>query len=425
MRAPPGPGGGRARRGSRNDVGRVDGLLLQRRSRHERLLHRGGARSAAPGDHRVSSPVGRSREPGESEGARGEADRSGQVLAALRVPTLAADDPATSPKFGCCQWNGAVWLEWNYLVFSARRYGYEEIAGELGERMVEAAAAQLSGTTASGNPTVPTRSRSPRLRATSGLHPGESPHRSPPMNALALVLLAAATVPRFERPVSPIVLEGPARPAAYLEASGRRAAFLGREDGSFEAWVYPMKILRGFELAFEIEDYASPIPGASLASRVDVRPEASTIRYVHSSFTADATWLVLSRVGRSVRSTSTPRGPHVEARFRTEMRLCGRRASAVQLLGPGASRLRHHREHAPSCRDRGRRWRPTLRAAGAQPSRRPTVMKIPISTRPRPRVWCRSRSPRATRVSTEPARRTGVFSKRPIALPGYGRTTSV
>ncbi len=62
------------------------------------------------------------------------------------VPTLAADDPGYEPQIRrCCQWNGAVWLEWNYLVFSGlRRYGYEEIARELGERMVNAAAAQLS-----------------------------------------------------------------------------------------------------------------------------------------------------------------------------------------------------------------------------------------------------------------------------------------
>ncbi|HEY7818344.1 MAG TPA: amylo-alpha-1,6-glucosidase, partial [Vicinamibacteria bacterium] len=99
--------------------------------------------------------------------------------------------------------------------------------------------------------------------------------------------LAATTVPRFERPPSPIALSGPARASAYLEASGRRAAFLGRENGSFEAWVYPLKILHDFELAFAVEDYASPIPGASLAASVDVRPEASTLRYAHSAFTAD------------------------------------------------------------------------------------------------------------------------------------------
>jgi hypothetical protein len=141
------------------------------------------------------------------------------------------------------------------------------------------------------------------------------------MNALVFFLFA--TVPRFERPASPIALDGPARPTAYLEASGRRAAFLGREDGSFEAWVYPMKILHGFELAFEIADYASPIPGASLASRVDVRPEASTIRYSHSSFTADATWLVpLEESGGLVLLDVDASGPlTVHARFHTDLRL--------------------------------------------------------------------------------------------------------
>ena len=144
------------------------------------------------------------------------------------------------------------------------------------------------------------------------------------MSALAIVLLAAAaTVPRFAREGSPIALEGPARPTVYLEASGRRAAFLGREDGSFETWVYPMKVLRGFELAFEIEDYASPIPGASLASRVDVRPEASTIRYTHSSFTADATWLVPHEEPGGIVlldvDASAPLTLH--ARFHTDMRL--------------------------------------------------------------------------------------------------------
>jgi hypothetical protein len=62
------------------------------------------------------------------------------------VPTLAADDPGYEPQIRtCCQWNGAVWLEWNYLVFSGLRlYGYEDLARELGERMVNAAATQLS-----------------------------------------------------------------------------------------------------------------------------------------------------------------------------------------------------------------------------------------------------------------------------------------
>jgi len=101
-----------------------------------------------------------------------------------------------------------------------------------------------------------------------------------------------SVVPRFPRPPNPIALTGPARPERYMEASGRKAALLGREDGSFEAWVYPLKVLHDFHLSFGVPEYADPIPAASLATSVDVRPEAATVRYSHASFTVDATWVV-------------------------------------------------------------------------------------------------------------------------------------
>ncbi len=103
---------------------------------------------------------------------------------------------------------------------------------------------------------------------------------------------AGGLVPRFVRDPNPIAIGGAARPPRYMEASGRRAAFLGREDGSFEAWAYPLKILHDFHLSFGIAAYADPIPDASLASTVDIRPEAATVRYSHAAFTVDATWLV-------------------------------------------------------------------------------------------------------------------------------------
>lgn len=121
-------------------------------------------------------------------------------------------------------------------------------------------------------------------------------HRAPSARAIAAQPAPqptpAAVIPRFDREPNPIALTGPARPMRYMEASGRRAAFLGREDGSLEAWAYPLKILHDFNLAFAVAAYAEPIPGASLASTVDVRPETSTVRYSHAAFTVDATWLV-------------------------------------------------------------------------------------------------------------------------------------
>lgn len=132
----------------------------------------------------------------------------------------------------------------------------------------------------------------------------------------------APIVPRFDRGTNPIALTGPARPQRYLEASGRRAAWLGREDGGFEAWVYPLKVLHDFHLAFGVPAYADPIPAASLASWVDVRPEASLVRYAHDSFTADAIWLVpLSEAGGLVLldiSTSVP--ITVQVQFRVDLK---------------------------------------------------------------------------------------------------------
>jgi len=140
---------------------------------------------------------------------------------------------------------------------------------------------------------------------------------------LALVIAAATVVPRFAMDDNPIALRGPARPHAFVEASGRRAAFLGREDGSFEAWIHPLKILHDFELAFEIARYASPIEGRSLATSVDIRPESVTIRYTHDSFTVDAVWFVpLDEAGGVVLlDVESSEDVTVHVRFRTDLEL--------------------------------------------------------------------------------------------------------
>ena len=91
--------------------------------------------------------MGRCGESRASEDASPKLTDPAKFWRRFGIPTLAADDPGYEPQIRrCCQWNGAVWLEWNYLVFSGlRRYGYDEIARELGERrMIAAAATQLS-----------------------------------------------------------------------------------------------------------------------------------------------------------------------------------------------------------------------------------------------------------------------------------------
>jgi len=62
------------------------------------------------------------------------------------IPTLAADDPWFSPYVDyCCKWNGPVWLLWDYMVFHGLvNYGYNDLAIELGNKMILAVTTQLS-----------------------------------------------------------------------------------------------------------------------------------------------------------------------------------------------------------------------------------------------------------------------------------------
>jgi hypothetical protein len=62
------------------------------------------------------------------------------------VPTLAADDPHYTPFVdGCCRWNGAVWLLWDYMVMRGlSQYGYHDLARKVGEKMMLAVTTQLS-----------------------------------------------------------------------------------------------------------------------------------------------------------------------------------------------------------------------------------------------------------------------------------------
>lgn len=62
------------------------------------------------------------------------------------VPTLAANDPYFDPYVTkCCQWNGAVWLLWDYMIMRGLLdYGYRADAEELVARNLDAVTFQLA-----------------------------------------------------------------------------------------------------------------------------------------------------------------------------------------------------------------------------------------------------------------------------------------
>jgi glycogen debranching enzyme len=79
--------------------------------------------------------------------------------------------------------------------------------------------------------------------------------------------------------VSPCV---PGRP---WTVAGEHGALLGRQNGKFEAWQWPVKILSDFRIRAELADYAVPIDVNALAASIRVSPAETVITYSHAAFT--------------------------------------------------------------------------------------------------------------------------------------------
>ena len=98
-------------------------------------------------------------------------------------------------------------------------------------------------------------------------------------------------IPAFELEANDLLLHRTARPGAPFDKVGRRFAVLGDESGSFEAWAYPLKLIRGFSFSFYIGSSTRPIQGKDIVRYVDVTPEATTLTYTFQSFTVKAVFV--------------------------------------------------------------------------------------------------------------------------------------
>ncbi|HVI80846.1 MAG TPA: amylo-alpha-1,6-glucosidase [Candidatus Acidoferrum sp.] len=76
----------------------------------------------------------------------------------------------------------------------------------------------------------------------------------------------------------------------FLPVVGSRAGLFGDETGRFEAWVYPLKVFRGFHLVFHVGGRA--LPAESLSRTLTVHPESASILYAGDSFRVRETLFV-------------------------------------------------------------------------------------------------------------------------------------
>ncbi|MGC2399698.1 MAG: hypothetical protein WA510_07945 [Acidobacteriaceae bacterium] len=87
-----------------------------------------------------------------------------------------------------------------------------------------------------------------------------------------------------KQPGQPLISSSimPVKPFSVI---GPRGALLGQQDGAFEAWIFPWKILGDLRITAEMKDYAVPIDVNEQASTIDVQPGHTTITFSHANFT--------------------------------------------------------------------------------------------------------------------------------------------
>ena len=94
-----------------------------------------------------------------------------------------------------------------------------------------------------------------------------------------------APVPRFPLSESPLGITQPAQPNRPFTVVGEHGGIFGQQDGSFELWSFPMKILRRFRITAELANYPVPIDINQQASVIHVEPDHTTITYSHAAIT--------------------------------------------------------------------------------------------------------------------------------------------
>jgi len=105
------------------------------------------------------------------------------------------------------------------------------------------------------------------------------------LGSLALAQQKFEPVPNFPLSQSPLKITQLATPNRPFSVAGERGAIFGQQDGTFELWAFPYKLLQHTHLVADIEGYGVPIDLNKEASTIEVSPDHTTITYSHHAIT--------------------------------------------------------------------------------------------------------------------------------------------
>ena len=201
---------------------------------------------------------------------------------------------------------------------------------------------------------------------------------------IASALAATAQMPalqpvaKFPMAYTPLTIEQTVQPAKPFTVAGEQGAILGEQDGGFEFWLWPVKVLSHFSITAELADYPVPIDvRACAADRSDpgndhhhvfarcLHDKAADVR--HARRTRDRGHVVLFEIA-SVR----PMRLHLPLSSPT-CSACGRRRTSERQRGVGGERA------AITC---STRTTPSFPRHIAMPRARPGILP-PYQERPK------------------------------------------
>jgi glycogen debranching enzyme len=73
--------------------------------------------------------------------------------------------------------------------------------------------------------------------------------------------------------------------AIPFTVAGPQGVLMGQQDGKFEAWMLPVKLLSHFTIRADVEGYPVPIELKDYAREIEVSPDHTVITYSHIAFT--------------------------------------------------------------------------------------------------------------------------------------------
>jgi glycogen debranching enzyme len=111
------------------------------------------------------------------------------------------------------------------------------------------------------------------------------------------------------------VIRAHTEPLKPFTVAGERGVLVGQQDGTFEAWILPAKVLSHLTIEAEVEGYTVPIDVNEQSAEIEVRPDRTVITYAHIGFTVRQIMFSPSNPNPGSPATGPQTGPIVLFEF--------------------------------------------------------------------------------------------------------------